>query len=123
MMRFLKIVLSLLFPLALSATTLGCARDVVIGDLDPDQPLDSGGSGAGGAGDVIQGGDISATAHLEAVADAEVHGEFADDNEDDVNFGSSSYLIFNETIPSQIFLRFDLTSVPSNVKSCPCGSR
>ncbi|WP_437617830.1 hypothetical protein [Sorangium sp. So ce1151] len=50
-MRFLKSVLSLLFPLALSATTFGCdiAR-VPIGELDPDQqPLDPDGSGAGGS--------------------------------------------------------------------------
>ncbi|WP_438041964.1 CBM96 family carbohydrate-binding protein [Sorangium sp. So ce128] len=114
-MRFLKSVLSLLFPLALSATTSGCAGDVVIDDLDPGQPLDPDGSGAGGAGDVIQGGDVSATAHLEAVADAAVYGEHFDDNGDDTNFGSISSLWFNEGIPSQIFLRFDLRSVPSNV--------
>ncbi|WP_437898678.1 hypothetical protein [Sorangium sp. So ce124] len=51
-MRFLKSVLSLLFPLALSAATFGCdiAR-VPIGELDPDQQsLDPDGSGAGGAG-------------------------------------------------------------------------
>ncbi|WP_437534079.1 hypothetical protein WME79_08270 [Sorangium sp. So ce726] len=50
-MRFLKSVVSLLFPLALSVTTFGCVIDrVPIGDLDPDQqPLDPDGSGTGGS--------------------------------------------------------------------------
>ncbi|WP_437302158.1 hypothetical protein [Sorangium sp. So ce388] len=51
-MRLSRLTVSLLwFPVALSATTFGCVIDrVPIGDLGPDQPLDPGGSGAGGAG-------------------------------------------------------------------------
>jgi hypothetical protein len=60
--------------------------------------------------DGIQDDDVCATAHLEASADATVYEYDADEN-----YGSGTDLVV-ETEFSEVFVRFDLKSVPGNVK-------